>query len=655
MAMGRSGLASLRDRGPGVVVGAAAVAAVLVAGRLGALESAELAVFDRFVRLAADAAAPRDAAPVVLLSLGESDFDRHGYPFPDALLADCLARLAAFGATAIGVDLYRAAPRSGTAEDLVGWAALAEAVGRRPSIVATELLPAGAAPGIPAPGFAAREQVGFNNVLIDRGGMVRRAYLYAWDEAGASHPSLALRLASLALAPHGVVIGADPTDPDALRVGRATLAPMTADFGGYVDLDAGGYQIPLDFARDAAEFASVGVEELLAGRVAADRIAGRVVVVGTDAPSVKDDFNTPRSPSEIVKGHRLHAQITDQLIRAGLAGEVPRGTWSEGAEKALVVGFGLAAMAIALGVGALGAIVPMLVVGAALPIALSWTLFGEGVWLPAVAPALAWTVAGGASFAARARGEARAQRQLASLFRRFSSSEVAEALWRERDAFMEGGRPKPRRVVLTALMSDLVGYTAAAEKLEPERLLAWIDAYMDAMTRIIEDHGGHVDDYVGDGIKANFGVPIPSATEAEIAADARRAVACALAMGRGLERCNREWAAQGLPTARQRIGIATGPAVVGAIGSDARMKYTSVGDTINTAARLESFAEPGAPVGDRPTSRILVGESTRARLGEGFALEDVGVHALKGKAEALRIHRVVGARTASAERREDGS
>jgi adenylate cyclase len=312
-------------------------------------------------------------------------------------------------------------------------------------------------------------------------------------------------------------------------------------------------------------------------------------------------------------------------------------------------------MAIALGVGALGAIVPMLVVGAALPFALAWVQFGQGVWVPAVAPALAWTAAGGASFAVRARGEARAQRQLASLFRRFSSSEVADELWRERDAFMEGGRPKPRRVTLTALMSDLVGYTAAAEKLEPERLLAWIDAYMDAMTRIIEAHGGHVDDYVGDGIKANFGVPIPSETESAIGSDARRAVACALAMGRGLERCNREWAGQGLPTARQRIGIATGPAVVGAIGSDARMKYTSVGDTINTAARLESFAEPEAKIGDEPTSRILVGEATRARLGEGFVLEDLGVHALKGKTEPLRIHRVVGARTAHADRREDGS
>jgi adenylate cyclase len=291
--------------------------------------------------------------------------------------------------------------------------------------------------------------------------------------------------------------------------------------------------------------------------------------------------------------------------------------------------------------------------------------------VPAVAPALAWGLAGGASFGVRARREAKAQRQLVSLFRRFSSAKVADHLWRERAAFMAGGRPRPQRVVLTALMSDLEGYTSAAEKLEPEALLAWIDGYMDAMTRVIEAHGGHVDDYVGDGIKANFGVPIPSTSEAAIDRDAAQAVACALAMGRALDVCNRDWAARGLPEARQRIGIATGPAVVGAIGSRERMKYTSVGDVVNTAARLESLAPPevrtaapraeamntvAEPADDRAderpeAGRILIGEETRRRIGDRFALRDLGTHRLKGKADPVRVFRVLGAR----ERRGDGS
>jgi adenylate cyclase len=200
--------------------------------------------------------------------------------------------------------------------------------------------------------------------------------------------------------------------------------------------------------------------------------------------------------------------------------------------------------------------------------------------------------------------------------------------------------------VLTALIADLEGFTRAAEKLEPERLLDWIDGYLAAMTRIIERHGGHVDDYAGDGIKANFGVPIPSVSDAARARDARQAVACALAMGEALAECHRDWAARGLPLAHQRIGLFTGPAVVGAVGSDARMKYTSVGDTINAAARLEAFAAPPEAGVDEGPQRILIGESTRRLLGDAFRVEDLGVHGVKGRSEPIRIYRVLGARSA---------
>ena len=508
----------------------------------------------------------------------------------------------------------------------------------------TELLPAHDAPGMPAPRFAPPEQIGFNNILIDPGRVVRRGYLYAWDEDGTAHVSLALRLASLHLAARGVAVTPDPQDAQAMRVGETALPPLAADYGGYVALDAGGYQIALDLVRDAAAFESVRFGDLVAGRVPVETIRERVVVIGTDAPSVKDDFNTPTSRTAVVKGHRVHAQLADQLIRAGLDGDTPPGSAPNAVETTLAVGFALAAVGLATGIKALGLVVPVLVAGLALPFALAGAFFARGLWIPSVEPALAWAAAGGLALGARAWSEARAQRQLASLFARFSSSKVAETLWEQRDVIMEGGRPRPQRVVLTALLSDLEGFTSAAEKLEPERLFEWIDGYMDAMTRVIEAHGGHVDDFVGDGIKANFGVPLASLTEAERARDACQAVACALAMGRALAECNRAWTAAGLPLARQRIGLFSGPAVVGAVGSDARMKYTSLGDTINAAARLEAFVETDPFGGDDRLQRVLIGEPTRRLLGEAFDLEDLGVHGVKGRSEAIHIFRVVGDR-----------
>lgn len=645
MAVGRATGHAFRDRGPGVGLGIAALLGVLALGRLGWLESAEVAVADR-IGPASRAGVGASPSAVVLVSIAEEDFERHGYPIPDDVLAEALEVLVSGGASAVGVDLFRPAPASGDAHDLAAWTALSETVQRRPQVVLTELLPAHDAPGMPAPRFAPTEQIGFNNILVDPGRVVRRGYLYAWDDDGTAHVSLALRLASLHLAARGVAVAPDPEDPQAVRIAETALPPLGPDFGGYVDLDAGGYQIPLDFARDAAAFASFRLGDLLAGRVPVEKIRGRVVVVGTDAPSVKDDFNTPTNRTAIVKGHRLHAQLADQLIRAGLAGDAPPGSASDAVETAIAVGFGLVAVVIATGIGALGVVVPALIAGLALPFALAAIFFAKGVWIPSVEPALAWAAAGGLALGARARSEARLQRQLASLFQRFSSRAVAEELWRQRDAIMQGGRPRPRRVVLTALLSDLEGFTSAAEKLAPERLFEWIDGYMDAMTRVIEGHGGHVDDFVGDGIKANFGVPLPSETEAERARDARQAVACALAMGRALADCNRAWAASGLPLARQRIGLFTGPAVVGAVGSDARMKYTSLGDTINTAARLEAFAEPDPFRGDGGLQRVLIGEPTRRLLGDAFDVEDLGLHGVKGRSEPIHIFRILGERAA---------
>lgn len=656
MERGRSGESGLRERLPGAVAGLLFVAAVLAAERAGTLERAELAVFDRFVRGFAEKApagarspSPEGAATagfasaVFVVAIGDADFDRFGHPIPDGLLALALERLAELGADAIGVDLYRPGPAGG-GQALAGWSALSAAVARHPQIVLTERLASASDPGLPAPGFVPVEQIGFNDLLVDPDQAVRRGYLYAWDAAETPHVSLALRLASLHLAARDVLVGPDPDRADGVRIGPTSLAPIEPGHGGYAAVDAGGFQIPLDHRLPPERLESVSFGRLLDGQVDRSQVAGRVAIVGTDAPSVKDDFETPTAGSSIVKGFRIHALSTDQLIRSGLGVAAPRAVWSEAAERALAVAFGLAALAIVLGLGSIASVVPALGLLSLLPFGLAAILFVRGTWIPSVEPALACAGAGIAGLALRARTEARARQTLVGLFSRFASARVAEELWRERARFMDGGRPRPRRVVLTALLSDLEGYSTAAEKLEPERLLDWIGEYMDAMTRVIEAHGGHVDDFIGDGIKANFGVPIPSESEQAIARDARAAVDCALAMGRGLEAFNARWEPRGLPRVRQRIGIATGPAVVGAIGSEARMKYTSVGDTINLAARLEAFSGPEASSGlsNGGSSRILISDSTRRRLADGLVLEDLGEQRVKGRAEPVRIHRVLG-------------
>jgi adenylate cyclase len=239
---------------------------------------------------------------------------------------------------------------------------------------------------------------------------------------------------------------------------------------------------------------------------------------------------------------------------------------------------------------------------------------------------------------------------LMQLFSRHISPEVAKTIWQQRDQFMDGGRPRSQKLTATVLFTDLKGFTSVSEKMDPQALLEWLNVYMEAMAQLVMDHGGVVDDYLGDSIKANFGVPLSRITEADIGRDAMAAVNCALAMERELKRLNAVWQQQNLPTVEMRVGIFTGPVVAGSLGSTQRLKYTTVGDTVNIASRLESFDKElvDPDLADSPC-RILIGETTLRYLDRQFQTKRVGDTNLKGKDEKVIIHRVIGRMEATSE------
>ena len=166
----------------------------------------------------------------------------------------------------------------------------------------------------------------------------------------------------------------------------------------------------------------------------------------------------------------------------------------------------------------------------------------------------------------------------------------------------------------------------------------WLNSYMQTMSELIMRFGGVVDDYAGDGIKANFGVPFKRLTESEFSDDARNAVACALGMVEALNGLNRRWLDHGLPNVGVRIGIHSGPVVVGTLGSADRMKFTTVGRTVNLASRLESTKEiqQDLVLGGSSPCRILLSESTAKYLPNSYQLVSVGDVELKGLSEKIR-------------------
>jgi adenylate cyclase len=235
--------------------------------------------------------------------------------------------------------------------------------------------------------------------------------------------------------------------------------------------------------------------------------------------------------------------------------------------------------------------------------------------------------------------------RLMQLFSRHVSPEIADAIWRQRDQFLDGGCPRPERMTVTVLFTDLAGFTAMSEKHKetPEVFLKWLNEYMAAMAREVSRHGGVIRQYAGDAVVAIFGIPVPRQTDAAVDQDARNAVACALAMETALRELNQRWRSESRPTTGMRVGIFTGPVIVGTLGSGERSEYVVVGDTVNTASRLESFDKAlFAPDADTKPARILIGESTLDRLGSNFETERVDEVSLKGKQHRVSIYRVMG-------------
>src|SRR5512137_18436 len=209
------------------------------------------------------------------------------------------------------------------------------------------------------------------------------------------------------------------------------------------------------------------------------------------------------------------------------------------------------------------------------------------------------------------------------VFGRYTSDEVVEALLDAPDGLKLGGEKRE----VTILMSDLRGFTALAERLEATEVVSLLNHFLSAMVEVIQQHGGTIDEIIGDAILVLFGAPVAAED------DAQRAVLCSLGMQKAMAGVNAHNQQKGWPVLEMGIALHTGEVVVGNIGSVKRSKYGVVGRTINTTARIESFTVGG---------QIIVSPTLVRGAGPGLLLgEEVEVHA-KGMKEPLRCRQLRG-------------
>lgn len=610
---------------------------VLLSRTAGYLEPFELLAYDYYQSLKVKGTKPDSST--VLITITEDDIQRLGsWPLSDATLSKLIEKLEQHKPAVIGLDIYRDIPVPPGSAELVRTFSL------HSNIIVVKKLGSVSEGGVPRPYAVGTDDiVGANDIVTDRDGTVRRGLLFL-DDGDSVASSFPFLMAATYLAGKGIVPEPGIPNPDHVRLGKTTFIPLGNNDGGYRGIDARGYQLLLDL--QGLPFTSYSLSQVMRDAVPGDALSGKILIVGTEAQSIKDNFFTPLdrfSGRKFTYGVELHALLTSQLLRSAAGESRPLASWKEYQEWAWIIGWGVLGIILGLGLRSMSLLVTAMAVSLGVLAGATWWGFTAGWWLPVVPPALSCLLSASGITSYLSYRERADRRVLMQLFSKHVSRDVAEALWDQRDRFMTDGMPLPQKLTATVLFTDLRGFTTISERLEPQALMGWLNEYMEAMATIISAHNGVINKYIGDAIMAVFGVPVASDTEEEQRRDAVRAVACAVAMAKGLTSLNSGWLSRGLPSVGMRIGIFTGPLVAGCLGSEERMEYTVIGDTVNIASRLESFGKGELPAdAGSQECRILIGEDTLRCLGDAFLTLPVGEVSLKGREGKTTIHLVTG-------------
>lgn len=344
-----------------------------------------------------------------------------------------------------------------------------------------------------------------------------------------------------------------------------------------------------------------------------DEFKDKIVVVGTAAPGLLDLRLTPMGST--YPGVQILSTAIDNLDRGDWLREVPRpATLPLALAIVALIALGLARNISANRLGyALLALTIIVVLGA-------WLALTNGTFVPVFAP-LAFGWAFYLASSAVAYFEERRQRlRTSGMFKRFLDPRVVANLI-EQGEIDHRNNAKAREV--TVMFSDIRGFTALSEVSPPEEVVAMLNSYFSRQVEVIFRHNGTLDKFIGDAIMAFWGAPV------ETEDHARLAIAAALDMSAALEKLRGQLGGLG-ESLEIGIGIHTGRAVVGFIGSSDRLDYTVIGDTVNLASRIEGLT--------KGISRIIVSEATREAAGDAYDWHDCGSHHVKGRENPVRLY-----------------
>jgi len=378
----------------------------------------------------------------------------------------------------------------------------------------------------------------------------------------------------------------------------------------------------IDFVGPPGSFKYVSAKDVLSGAVPASFFKGKIVLVGATSPDLHDDHIVPTSEGKRMPGVELHANVVQQL----LTGNFIYRQDSLSAALVMLVGAVLAVVLfLRLRLWAAAAALLALCVAYYFLSIVAFELVGilPNLLFPPLSALAAFGIVLGYSYLF----ESKQRKFVSDAFSKYVSPGVMAHILANPEKLKLGGE----KTRITIFFSDVRGFTSLSEKLTPEKLVHLLNQYLTEMTRLVMTHDGTVDKFIGDAVMALWGVPLRDHRQAS------KACECSLRMMEKLKELNTKWKAAGSPEIEIGVGLNTGEAIVGNMGSFERFDYTAMGDSVNLASRLEGLNK-------EYKTHIIVSESTKTEAGNDFLFRELDLVAVKGKKEPVRIYELVGRR-----------
>jgi len=588
--------------------------------------------------------------PVKVIDVDDASLARMGqWPWPRTRIAELIERLQQAQVAAIGFDVIfaepdRTAPKAmvklwdlpPAARDTINSlpdhdAAMAESLGKGRAIVGFSLDRNGAGSKLPSRSFSVvtlgesplpflhefssavtslpdfEAKASGNGALTfvpDADGVVRRVplFLKLHDQVFPTLVSEALRVAQGA---HNYVIKTSQVEKTGIEtVGIGKLKIPTTPKG----------ELWVHYTSSVAD-RYIPAWKIFSGDVPAESLKGSIVLVGTSAQGLMDLRLNARG--EIMPGVEAHAQVLEQILGGTY---LERPIWAGSIEALVIVVGGLLLGMLTLVMGAIASagLAALMVVGMSVG---AWFVFSShGLLLDPLTPSLCLISIFILASVIHHLSTEQKQRWIKQAFARYVSPNLVSYLVQHPDDLELGGHRRQCSFIFT----DLAGFTSLMEKIDPGEAVAMLNAYLDEMIAIAFRHQGTLDRIVGDAVAIMFSAPVAQADHQQ------RAYDCALDMHAFASKYAAELSAKGIPFGQTRIGIHSGEVIVGNFGGSTIFDYRALGDTVNTASRLES-------VNKHLGTKVCISEVTLAGCSQAD-VRPVGRLVLKGKTQPLMVY-----------------